>query len=330
MSVVPAVPLTEITIRNLTAKAGQRLEVWDGKLRGFGIRVSPNGTKTFVLMYYLHGRKRRESLGRFPHLSLADARAKAMGILGQVRNGIDPHAAEPSKTTVRFAAVVDEFVEKHCHVHNRKSTAYETARILHARFCSLWGSRDIRTIGRADIAAALDAAIKSKTPSAANHALAAVRKLFSWCVERGIVETNPCIGVSRPAPVKHRERALSDEELAAVWHAADAAGYPLGQIVKLLILTGQRRGEVAGMRWNEIDTAQALWTIPAERTKGRRRHVLPLSSLALAVIAEVPRLNDDLVFPARGSHTAPVSGFSKLAPKLAREISVADWTLHDI
>ncbi len=327
---MPTPALTDLAIRSLSVKAGQRLEVWDGKMPGFGVRVSPHGTKTFVLMYYVDGRKHRETLGRFPFLSLAEARAKASGILGRVRNGDEPRPEVTRPKIVCFEAAVEAFVDKHCRIHNRPSTAYETARILRVRFGPLWGTRDIRTIGRSDIAAALDAAIQSKTPSAANHALSAIRKFFGWCLERGIIDINPCTGVSRPAPQVRRERALSDSELAAVWQAAAATGYPFGAIVHLLILTAQRRGEVAGMRWSEIDAGQALWTIPGERTKNGRRHVVPLSPLALSVITAMPRLNDEMIFPARGRVAVPVSGFSKMAPGLAAISNVTGWTLHDL
>ena len=195
--------LTDLTIRSLAAPPGNRIEVWDSKIPGFGVRVSPIGTKTFVLFYHLNGRKTRLSLGRFPHIKLAEARAKAHAILGQVSDGTDPRQHDThSSNKLRFEHVVEEFIAKHCAVHNRKSTAKETARLLRVRFARQWAARDIRQIGRGDIVAVLDDAMKSNTPSAANHAFSAVSKLFSWCVARGIIEINPCLGVSRPAPAK--------------------------------------------------------------------------------------------------------------------------------
>lgn len=323
--------LTDLTIRSLTAPPGNRIEVWDSKIPGFGVRVSSKGTKTFVLFYYLNGRKIRQSLGRFPGTKLADARAKAHTLLGQVSDGTDPRQHDTySSNKLRFEQVVEEFVAKHCAVHNRKSTAKETARLLRVRFATQWAARDIRQIGRGDVIAILDDAMKSHTPSAANHALSAVSKFFGWCVERGIVETSPCLGISRPAPAKERSRVLLDKELSAIWQAADHVGFPMGPITQLLILTGQRRGEVAGMHWQEIDFDRATWSIPGERTKNKRPHIIPLTPLALAIIKTLPRINDQLLFPARGSETEVVSGFSKLKPKLDAIANVSNWTLHDL
>ena len=323
--------LTDLTIRSLAAPLGNRIEVWDSKIPGFGVRVSPIGTKTFVLFYHFNGRKIRQSLGRFPHIKLAEARAKAHAILGQVSDGTDPRQHDThSSNKLRFEHVVEEFIAKHCAVHNRKSTAKETARLLRVRFARQWAARDIRQIGRRDIVAILDDAMNSNTPSAANHAFSAVSKLFSWCVARGIIETNPCLGTSRPAPAKERSRVLLDEELSAIWHAADHVGFPMGPITELLILTGQRRGEVAGMRWQEIDFDRATWSIPSERTKNKRPHTIPLAPFAIAIIRALPRINDRLVFPARGSETEIVSGYSKLKPKLEALANVNDWTLHDL
>lgn len=323
--------LTDLSVRSLSARDGKRTEIWDAKLPGFGVRVSPTGTKTFVLMYYLDGRKQRLTLGRFPFMTLADARGKAMTALGQAKQGIDP--AQPARSEaakLAFETVVEDFIEKHCLRHNRKSTSYETSRLLRSRFCPAWRGRDIRDIKRAEVLAILDKAVRSKRPSAANHALSAVRKLFAWCVERGLIEHNPCLGVSRPAPTASRERVLSDQELGAIWRAADEIGFPMGPITQLLMLTAQRRGEVAGMRWSEIDFNTATWSIPAQRTKNKRVHVLPLTPGVIAIVSNLPRINDDLVFPARGSDTEAVSGFSKMKPKLAALTEVTNWTLHDL
>jgi len=322
--------LTDLTIRNLSAPMDKRIELWDAKLPGFGVRVSPQGTKTFVLMYYANGRKRRHTLGRFPHLSLAKARAKAFVTLGQVADGEE---VEPATCVgaFHFENVVEAFVEKHCLRHNRASTASETARLLRARFIPLWLSRDIRDITRADVVAVLDAAMKAETPSAANHALSAIRKLFSWCAERELVEANPCSGISRPAPLGSRERALTIDEIAAVWRASSEIGYPFEPLIKLLILTGQRRGEVAGMTWGEVDVDNGLWTIPSSRTKNKKTHSVPLSPSALSLLRSLPRIgHSEFVFAARGNDDHSVSGFSKAKRRLDKIAAIADWTLHDL
>lgn len=321
--------LTELAIRKLSPKGGARIEVWDDKMPGFGVRVSPRGTRSFVLMYYVAGRKRRLTLGRFPTMSLAKARQRAHEVLATIADGGTPELPEKS-AVIHFATVVDEFVVGHCARHNRASHAHETERLLRARFASTWGERDIRSITRGEVLLVLDAAVAEGHSSTANHALAAVRKLFNWALERGLVDASPCTGISRPAPARARERVLSAVELGAVWHGARSLSAPFSQIVRLLVLTAQRRGEVAGMRWSEIDWTNAVWNIPAERTKNGRAHAVPLSPLALDVLKSAPKIHDTFVFPARGNDAATPSGFSKTKRRLDEYASVSDWTLHDL
>lgn len=322
--------LTELAIRKLKARE-DRIEIWDDKLSGFGMRVSPAGTKSFVLMYYLAGRKRRLTLGRYPMLSLSEARRRALDALTKVAGGHDPqHGFASPDRSHAFASVVDEFVRMHCARHNRTSHAQETARLLQKRFVTQWRNRDIREIGRTDVLRLLDDAVDAGAPSAANHALAAVRKLFNWSVERGILTTNPCAGISRPAPVVSRDRVLSEPEIVAVWRASGALGAPFEQIIRLLILTAQRRGEVVALRWSELDWTETAWSLPPERTKGGRAHVVPLSQLAMTVLGSVLRIHDEFLFPARGNAAANPSGFSKMKRRLDALSGVTDWTLHDL
>lgn len=323
--------LTELAIRKLAPKGNARVELWDDKIRGFGIRVSPKGTKSFVLMYYVAGRKHRLTLGRFPMLSLARARMQAHEALATIAEGVVP--ALPKTTPTRadgFLTIIDQFVAGHCVRHNRDRHASETERILKAQFASVWGDRDVRDITRADILTVLDAAVAAGHPSAANHALAAIWKFFSWTLERGIVDRNPCSGISRPAAAPSRDRVLTIDELSAVWQGARSLYPPFSLIVQLLILTAQRRGEVTGMRWSEIDWANKVWTIPGERTKNGRAHSVPLSRAALVSLKSVPKIHDELVFPARGKDKATPSGFSKTKRRLDSAASVSDWTLHDL
>jgi integrase len=176
----------------------------------------------------------------------------------------------------------------------------------------------------------LDGIVARKAPIAANGALAAVRKLFNWAVERGYVSASPCAGTQRPSKAISRERVLSDAELAAVWQAAIATPYPFGPVVQLLVLTAQRRGEVIGMLWSELDLEQGLWTIPAQRTKSNRQHQVPLPSAAVTLLEGLPRLHDEVVFPARGNPNQPSSGFSKWKRALDRASNTSGWRIHDL
>lgn len=323
--------LTDLAIRKAAPASGRRIELWDNRVPGFGLRIAAGGAKTFVVMYRIRGRKRRLTLGRYPLLSLAEARQRALTALAQAARGVDPGESvlAASGERHRFEDVAAAFVAMHCSRHNRENTRRETERQLHTIFLPVWQKRDIAEIGRMDVLDVLDRLVARGTPSAANHALAAVRKLFNWCVERNILEQSPCAGVKAPAKACTRERVLSEAEIAAVWNCAAVTSYPFGPMVRLLLLTAQRRSEVAGMRWAELDLDKALWTIPAERTKSNRTHTVPLSMLAIRTISSIPRIDETHVFPARsGGRT--FQGFSKAKRRLDQASGVIGWTLHDL
>ena len=299
---------------------------------GFGVRVSKTGTKTFVLLYRHRGRPRRLSLGRWPVVSLAEARKKARVALQALDSGDDPaiNHRPDDNPSFRFDAVAKAFVERHCTQHNRPSTAKETQRLLTKHFVGAWGQRDIRDIRQADINSILDRLVNDGTPSEANHALGVIKTLFAWCTERDMLQASPCAKVKKPARHGKRSRVLTELELARLWEALPKEGFPFGHLGQLLILTGQRRGEVTQMQWQQVEERSRLWTIPGHIAKNGREHVLPLSNLAIDVVHSIPRLNDTFVFPARGNDAATISGFSKAKLRLEAAVGADDWTLHDL
>ena len=324
--------LTDLMLRHLVPRGEERMEVWDGGMPGFGVRVSKTGTKTFILVYRHRGRPRRLSLGRWPIVSLAKARQKARAALQTLDDGNDPAIGHrpDDNPSFRFDAVVEGFVERHCLQHNRASTARETQRLLQKHFVVAWRARDIRDLRQTDINFVIDGLVNDGRPSEANHALAVIKTLFSWCFDRDLLDQNPCAKVKKPARHGKRSRTLSEEELKKLWRAAVDEGFPFGPLVQLLLLTGQRRGEVAQMQWQQLDFNGRRWTIPEEVAKNGRAHVVPLSDAAMKVLEALPRLNVTHVFPARGNDRATVSGFSKPKVRLEAAVSASDWTLHDL
>ena len=323
---------TDMMVRKLVPIGRDRFEVWDGRVPGFGLRVAPTGTKTFILVYRHRGRTRRLTLGRYPFLSLADARDKAVMALQAVTRGEDPalDAAATDGVTFQFDAVLDQFVTRHCRVRNKPATARETERLLRKHFVAAWSKRDIRDISPSHINAVLDGLVAAGKPSEANHALGAIKTLFAWCVERDLLNVSPGMKVRKPAKHGARSRVLNDDELLAVWRAFVADGYPFGTMGMLLLLTGQRRGEVTQMRWAQIDFAHSTWTIPAELAKNNHAHVLPLVTPAIAVLKAVPRLSDARVFPARSNDANAISGFTRAKLRFDTVSGVTGWTLHDL
>src|SRR5262249_49507190 len=145
----------------------------------------------------------------------------------------------------------------------------------------------------------LDRVVDTGAPVVANRVFSVVRKLCNWAVERDFISVSPCVGVKPPSAERSRDRVLTDEELARVWGAADRLSYPFAALIRLLVLTGQRRGEVAGLRWSEIKGD--LWTLPAGRAKNAKEHDVPLSRAALDILAGMPRIGEDFVLTVAGT-----------------------------
>ncbi len=342
--------LTARGIARLKAPAtGQRLHKFDSIVPGFAVRVTDKGTKSFVVITRLHGKQKWVTLGRVGVLELADAREAAREALNKARAGEDPR---PRPTTgTDMGSIVETFMERHAKRETR--TWPETQRIFDLYVLPKWRDRPIASIGRLDVAELLDAIEDGKLrgadgknrggPVMANRTLAAVRKMFNWYATRDNAFVSPVVrGMARGKPVK-RDRVLSDAEIRALWAVVDEFG-TFGAIVKTLLLTAQRRGEVALMAWPEIDV-DGVWTIDAERYKTSRTHHVPLSDAARVVIDAQPEYQHvDLVFTTNGR--TPFSGWSKPKPTLdARmlealhkedaggdpaKVQLPRWTLHDL
>jgi integrase len=189
----------------------------------------------------------------------------------------------------------------------------------------------ISEIAKVDVNRMLDVIVDRGAPIAANETLSIAKRWLRWCVGRGYLSASPIADVEAPAAKKSRDRVLSDDELRDVWDAAESLGYPCGPFLRLLILTAQRRGEVAAMRWQDVDLERALWTLSAEQTKAGRVHDVPLSTAALAILNSLPRFEGAHVFTT-GNGAKPINSFSKLATRLEEAMgkTQAAFVLHDI
>lgn len=234
----------------------------------------------------------------------------------------------------RLSEALTDYEETYCALNLRESTAKENMRLLRRHFGHLENKR-LEDITSADITRVLDG--MAKTPALLNAAFRSIRGFLNWCVRRGKLPHSPCEGMTLPVKPKSRDRLLSEAELGTVWHSATA--YPFGTIVRLLILTGQRRGEIAGLRWDWI--SEHSITFPKHITKNGREHTIPIGNTTKQLIADIPRLKDQpLLFPARGKDT-PYNGWSKGKKAFDADIAayiqqerlnhtVEHWTLHDL
>jgi integrase len=304
----------------------KRYEVHDLYCPGLSVRVTPEGRKTFTLKYRYSVKQKRLTIGVYPRMPLAKARERAMDYLRQVDEGVDP-SQRRRQPGYKVRTIVEDFIRQHAKPRNRKWR--ENERVLDREFVAVFGDRDIREIKRADVLEIMDAAIERGAHYQANRILAYVRRLFNWCVERTIIDVNPINGLKAPTKEVSRERVLSDDEIKAVLRSCSNDVYPFRQYVPLLLATAQRRGELAEMRWSEIDLEAKQWVIPSDRSKNGKAHVVPLSQFAIRYLSEVPRFLDcDYVFTT--TRRSPISGFSKALRRLWEATGSSDWRFHDL
>ncbi len=310
--------LTDISIRNLPAPATGQKIYRDDVLTGFCVRVSRGGTKSFVLVY---GTERRfKTLGKYGVISLAEARTKAKQFLAALTLGHREH------TSLIFEEALTLFLDLHCAIHNKPSTQNSTRKLLENNCLPKWRKRHIHTIETQDVAKILDAMIARGSAGASNNCYAAMSKFFNWCLSRGMIASNPVAPLSRPSKTNKREHTLNDQELACVWH--EAGNYPVfGTIVRLLLLTGARRSEIATLRWDHITDD----TLTFYDTKTNNDHTLPLTPAIKDVLATIPQTGSVYLFPAHGKPHNSFSGFGKCKARLDKELGdISHWTLHDL
>jgi integrase len=317
-----------LTAKTLDALKGKekRYDVHDLHCPGLSVRVSGNNRKVFSTKYRLGIEQKRITLGVYPRMSLATAREKAMDILRQVDEGIDP-SKQRRRPDMKVESICRDFIRLHAQARNKSWR--EAERTLERELISVHGQRDIREIKKRDILDAMDAAIDRGSGYQANRILSHVRKLFNWCLERDILDKSPVAGLKPPTKEVSRERALDDDEVAGLLRACRNDLYPFRQYAPMLLATAQRKMEVAQMRWSEIDFEAKAWVIPADRAKNGKQHVVPLSAFALDILNDVPRFVDcDLVFTT--TRTTPIGGFSRALRRLSKESGTSDWRWHDL
>jgi integrase len=335
--------LTEHQLRKAAKPGPKPFEVIVGPTPGLRLSVRPSGAMSWCLRYRAGGRSRKLVFAKYPGLPLPIARKVAIGLYGQVAAGRDPGAERKASRRREAEAkapvrdTIDKIVRqylKHAAARTRASTAAETSRILRVYVLPAWKGKRLSEIDKGAVRS-LVADIATGAPVMANRVLTTVKALCNWAVAEDILTASPAAGLKPPAAEVSRDRTLADHELGAVWRACaemdtglDWQGAsvrrPHGDVIRMLLLTGQRLREVSEMRWSELDLAARVWSLPRERCKNGRAHVVPLSDQALAILDEARDREGDLVFGG-------VSGFSRAKKKLDAEAKLAaPWTLPDL
>ena len=344
--------LTKAQIEQEKPPAEGRTELWDNDpagsgLPGFGVRVSPSGQRNFILRYRLRGSRQKQimTIGAYGLITLPQARASAQKALATVKLGGDPQAERHARAkaealaaqvmtvaelTRRYEAALKAGTASSKRLQGRPATpAYVADTVLHlGRFADACGKKAADDITRRDVMAALDA--YTGQPSVQRRMHIALNRMYLWGRQKDLVSNRPTEDIeTTTAPA--RERVLTLEEVGAIWRAADTLNPLYRDVVQLMILTGQRRTEVAGMRWGEIQLGAALWVLPAKaagRSKSKREHSVPLAPHALAILQvrhaafrHEPAATD-LVLPTigrDGKTPTTVSGWSWIKERLDQE-----------
>lgn len=329
--------------------------LFDGETRGFGLRITSKGSKVFLAQYQGAVGKRRVTIGPFGVLTVEEARKRAKAILGNAADGRDPFAerqataaaqrsadaaakARAAEEAFTFGALIDAWDQ--ARAGDRRASYLAVATAAMRRHFAPWAHRPASGITTAEAVRMLDTIKLTVGATAANRCLSYARAAFGWAEKRQAVASNPLRGVEAPSREKARDRVLATEEIGFIWRAAEALNEPARGFVRVLLLTLQRRDEVASLRWDELSTDSSTWTLPAERAKNGKAHLIHLSDPVRTILAGMPRVQGcPYVFAAASGK--PVSAFSfmkrALDATIIRErtetaIEPADlpgWTMHD-
>jgi integrase len=324
------VRLTTKFIENLKP-ATVRREIPDDGCRGLYCISQPTGRKAWAVRYRYQGKTRKLTLD--PRLSLAAAREAATAALRELERGRDPaalkfdaEAAAKKAAAERAGDTIDnlsaQFIERHAKKHTRENSWRQAMHVFNNIVLPAWSGRVVHDIRRRDIIDLVEGVAEDR-PVMANRALAHLSKFFNWCLERDVIQASPCAGIKLPAKEHARERVLDDGEIRRLWLACEAIDGPTGRCIQLLLLTGQRRGEIADAKWSEVHGD--VLEFSAERMKGKQAHVVPLSSKAAAIIASLPRIGDYIF------GRSPINHFDRIKRQLDEHMGeTKPWVVHDL
>ena len=358
---MPRMKLTDQAVQRLKAPPRTRIDYFDILIPGFGLRVAgptpvtPDGRKSWVVLYRYGGVQTRLTIGTYPKLTLEKARDEARAKFALLSKGLDPAAAEAAAEVERnrkrmvFGDAAERFLAEGMEPRKGRRLApryvEETRRNIRNHVLPRWRDRDLESIARKDVDILVRAVMEGKVeaevilankgrvkggPIAANRVLAALGAMFMWAIRKELVKSNPCTLADKPGEERRGDRTLSPEEVIELWGALDGLGYPFGTFLQVALLTGQRRINVARARWSDIDLEGRVWLQPPKTTKSKRQHAVPLSELVVELLRRVPRKSVTVGGKARPSafvfttngQTA-VSGFSYAKAAIDQSISAS-------
>jgi integrase len=348
---MPQKMLSDAFVKTVKPPTTGQVDYFDMRVPSFALRVTHRGVKSWVALYRIDGKLRRDTFARYPGLLLSDARKRAGDIFELARAGKDPRtvaererAAEVRQRADTVKSIGEQFLDKYC---ADLRTHDERKRALGKYVYPTLGSTPIKEVTRRDVIELVDKIAKDHGEIMARRTYSIVRKMFKWSVQRDIIDANPCSDIALPGKERKRSRFLNDDEIRLVWRAAGKLDPVFRDYVRMLLVTAQRRAEVAGMQRAEINEAERLWAVPAERMKGKLDHAVPLTPMALELLAGSTTKGQKSVFTTR--QDKPIRCYDdvkKLLDAAVADIQREDaaesgidpdkvkplphWTLHDL
>ena len=338
---------TSKSVEATKADPKRRQEIPDPALSGLYLVVQPSGAKSWALRYRYSGKPKKLTLGKWPIMGLADARAAASEALDKVEHGLDPSSEKKATRAAREAAQLSErdkiktLVAQYDLRHLATLKSGRTVRReLDRHVVAVWGDRNVYDIQRRDVIDLLDTIAESGRVVSANRVRAYLNTFFGWCIDRDIIQVSPANGVKPVAKEKSRDRVLSDDEIRWLWRACEIEGQPWGPLVQMLLLTGQRLGEVVGLTDGELQGD--LWQLPSVRTKNGRPHDVPLSRSVVELLSGMSRVEGTAGLYHTTTGQTPMSGFDKGRNRIAKRmvevagvernevVEIPHWTFHDL
>jgi len=331
------ITFTDKSIKYLKSASKRRI-IWANGLKGLGIRITPNGTKSFIYKYDHDGRDRWITFGQYPKLSLADALQHYAAAHKKAETGEDPaeeavEKNEIDRNSLTVKQLANEYIEKYAKPHKRSWK--EDKRILDNNVLPPLGTKKANKIKRREIIALLDDIVARDAPIMANRTLSVVRRMFNFAVDKDILEASPCFRIKPPAPNTSKDRYLLLDELKKFWIGLDTT--PIDKKtrfgLKLLVLTLQRSNEVLGMHISELDLKNDVWIIPKERTKNKRAHLVPIPPLAKEIIQELLQKTGEnglLFSSSKGKGYTDKTVLARAIARNLKHFDLAKFTPHDL
>ncbi|MFO0388238.1 MAG: tyrosine-type recombinase/integrase [Alphaproteobacteria bacterium] len=340
---MPIKTLTEFFIKSATCPADKiREEYFDTEVSALALRVSAQGTKSFVLYYRIGKKQRCMTLSKYPHYSLKKAREEAREMQVAISKGGDPLSRRQddkykayidlTKELNTYERMVDKYVDEHLKPKGRR-TWKQIKNLLKSYPITQkqsWEKWEVEKITKAHVRELIDEVYAAGArPIAANRLLANLKRFFGWLCELDIIEASPAHYIKKPGDEVRRDRWLSRDEIKTFWKVCEAEQYPWKQRYQLALITGMRGQEIMRMRWVDVDLKEKIWTIPASDSKNGRQHAVPLSDMAIDVISSIPKISDVYLFSTVQDKS--ITHNNKRVQKLYDACGFdKPWTLHDL